>query len=51
MNNDAGAFTGPYCSKLTGTAAPGTLYVTVTGSSASGLADHGRYRLEVRSGP
>jgi subtilisin family serine protease len=50
-NNDAGAFTGPYCSRLTGTATPGTLYVTVAGSSANGLANHGRYRLEARSGP
>jgi subtilisin family serine protease len=51
VNDNAGAFTGPYCSKLTGTASPGTLYITVTGSSADGLADHGRYRLQVRSGP
>jgi hypothetical protein len=50
-NDNAGTFTGPFCSELTGTASPGTLYVTVRGSSAYGLADHGRYRLQVRSGP
>ena len=50
-NDNAGAFTGPFCSELTGTATPGTLYITVTGSSADGLASHGRYRLEFRAGP
>jgi hypothetical protein len=28
----------------------GIYYITISGSFSSGLADHGRYRLEVRSG-
>jgi len=49
-NDDENSFTGPFCSKITATLAPGRYYVTVTGSSANGLADRGRYRLQVRSG-
>lgn len=42
--------TGRFCSRVSATLAPGIYYVTVTGTSASGLSSHGRYRLEVRSG-
>jgi Subtilase family/Bacterial pre-peptidase C-terminal domain len=49
-NDDSNAATGPNCSQISTALAPGTYYVVVTGSSASGLSDHGRYRLQVRSG-
>ncbi len=39
-----------FCSHVTAQLTPGIYYVTVTGSSASGLSSHGRYRLEVRAG-
>jgi hypothetical protein len=42
--------TGPFCSRVQASLQPGIYYVRVTGSFAVGLADHGRYRLEVRSG-
>jgi hypothetical protein len=29
---------------------PGIHYVTITGSGANGLANHGRYRLQIKSG-
>ena len=50
-NDDENSFTGPFCSKITGTFPAGTFYLVVNGSDANGLADHGRYRLQVRSGP
>jgi hypothetical protein len=49
-NNDFISATGRFCSRVAPTLTPGIYYVTVTGSSANGLATHGRYRLEVRSG-
>lgn len=49
-NDDSNAATGPNCSRISTTLAPGTYYVEVTGSSANALSDHGRYRLAVRSG-
>jgi hypothetical protein len=49
-NNNSGSQTGPFCSRVQANLTPGIYYVTVTGSTASGLSDHGRYRLQVRSG-
>jgi hypothetical protein len=42
--------TGRFCSRVTATLTPGIYYATVTGTSASFQASHGRYRLEVRAG-
>jgi hypothetical protein len=42
--------TGPFCSRLSLSLTPGIYYVTVSGSTVSGLANHGRYRLEARVG-
>jgi len=39
-----------FCSQVRANITPGVYYVTVRGSSANGLASHGRYRLQVRSG-
>jgi serine protease len=39
------------CSQVQQTLQPGIYYVTVVGTGASGLASHGRYRLEVRAVP
>jgi hypothetical protein len=50
-NNDFTSPTGRFCSRIQATLTPGIFYITVTGSGANGLASHGRYRLEVRSGP
>ncbi|MDE3217095.1 MAG: PPC domain-containing protein, partial [Gemmatimonadota bacterium] len=49
-NDNSGATTGPFCSRITSALSPGTYYVAVTGSAGNGLADHGRYRLQVRAG-
>lgn len=49
-NNDFTSPTGRFCSRIQATLAPGIYYVTVNGTGANGLASHGRYRLEVRSG-
>jgi hypothetical protein len=49
-NNDSTSPTGRFCSRIQATLTPGIYYVTVNGSGANGLASHGRYRLEVRSG-
>jgi hypothetical protein len=49
-NNDFTSSTGRFCSRIQATLAPGIYYVTVNGTGANGLASHGRYRLEVRSG-
>ena len=49
-NDDEDTFTGPFCSGITATLSPGRYYVTVTGSTANGLASRGRYRLQIRSG-
>ncbi len=40
----------PFCSRVRLTLTPGIVYATVTGTGASFLSSHGRYRLEVRSG-
>ncbi len=42
------SLTSDNCSQVRQTLQPGTYYVTVVGTGASGLASHGRYRLEVR---
>jgi len=39
------------CSQVRQTLQPGTYTITVVGTAASGLASHGRYRLEVRAVP
>jgi hypothetical protein len=49
-NNDFTSPTGRFCSRIQSTLTPGIYYITVTGSAANGLASHGRYRVEVRSG-
>lgn len=49
-NDDSNVFTGPNCSAISTALAPGTYFIAVTGSDANGLADQGRYRLQVRSG-
>jgi Subtilase family len=49
-NDNFNAPTGRFCSRVQAQLTPGIYYVTVTGTGASGLASHGRYRLEVRSG-
>ncbi len=49
-NDDDNLASGPSCSLISVALAPGTYYVAVTGSTANGLADQGRYRLQVRSG-
>jgi subtilisin family serine protease len=49
-NNDFVSATGRFCSRIQATLTPGIFYISVTGTGSSGLASHGRYRLEVRSG-
>jgi len=49
-NNDFVSPTGRFCSRIQASLAPGIFYITVTGTGSSGLASHGRYRLEVRAG-
>jgi hypothetical protein len=49
-NNDFVSPTGRFCSRIQAPLTPGIYYISVTGTGASGLASHGRYRLEVRSG-
>jgi hypothetical protein len=49
-NDNFTSSTSRLCSRIQSTLQPGTYYVTVTGTAASGFANHGRYRLEVRSG-
>jgi hypothetical protein len=49
-NDNFSSTTSRLCSRIQTTLQPGTYYVTVTGTAANGFADHGRYRLEVRSG-
>jgi serine protease len=49
-NDDSGSPLGPQCSKITQALLPGTYTVVVSGSAANGLSDHGRYRLQVRTG-
>jgi subtilisin family serine protease len=49
-NNDFTSATGRFCSRMQPTLQPGIHYVTITGSGLNGLANHGRYRLQVRSG-
>jgi hypothetical protein len=50
FNDNFTSSTARYCSRVQASLTPGTYYVTVSGIEASGLASHGRYRLEVRSG-
>jgi hypothetical protein len=49
------SLTGPFCSEISTTLAPGTYYAIVSGStvdgSTYGVAVHGQYRLQIRSGP
>jgi hypothetical protein len=49
-NDNFSSATSVGCSRLQSTLQPGTYYVTVSVGSSRTLADHGRYRLEVRSG-
>src|SRR5262249_58180802 len=49
-NDDFTSPTSLFCSRLRANIAPGVYYVVVRGSTANGLASHGRYRLQVRSG-
>lgn len=49
-NDNFSSATGRFCSRVQKSLTPGIYYVTVSGSAASGLASHGRYRLEVRAG-
>jgi hypothetical protein len=49
-NDNFSSATGRFCSRVQGQLTPGIYYVTVTGTGASGLASHGRYRLQVRAG-
>jgi subtilisin family serine protease len=49
-NDNFNSPTGRFCSRIQANLQPGIYYVTVTGTSAAQLANHGRYRLEVRSG-
>jgi hypothetical protein len=50
-DNTRGSVTGPFCARISASLQPGIYYVSVTGSTASALKSHGRYRLEVRAGP
>jgi hypothetical protein len=49
-NDNFTSGTGRFCSRIQTNLQPGIYYITVTGTGASFLADHGRYRLAVRSG-
>ena len=49
-NDNFSSTTSRWCSRIQATLQPGTYYVTVSGTAGNGFADHGRYRLEVRSG-
>jgi hypothetical protein len=49
-NDNFSSTTSRWCSRVQLTLQPGTYYVTVSGTAINGFADHGRYRLEVRSG-
>jgi hypothetical protein len=49
-SDNAGIVGNPLCSRVRATVIQGIYYVTVTGSSSSFFASHGRYRLQVRSG-
>jgi hypothetical protein len=49
-NDNFVSATGRFCSRVQAQLTPGIYYATVTGTGASGLASHGRYRLEVRAG-
>ena len=48
-NDNNGRADGPYCSTITGSLNAGSYSIEVR-PSTSGLADHGRYRLQVRPG-
>jgi hypothetical protein len=49
-NDNFSSPTGRFCSRIQQTLQPGIYYITVTGTGAAQLANHGRYRLEVRAG-
>jgi hypothetical protein len=49
-NDNFASATGRFCSRIRTTLTPGIYYITVTGTGASFLSSHGRYRLEVRAG-
>jgi hypothetical protein len=49
-NDNFASATSRLCSRVQATLAPGIYYITVTGSSASNFANHGRYRLQIRTG-
>jgi hypothetical protein len=50
-NDNAATATARLCSRVSTTLQPGTYYLTVQGTGASGFANRGRYRLELRAGP
>ena len=50
-NDNFTSATGRLCSRISQTLQPGIYYVTVGASVNSRFATHGRYRLEVRTGP
>ena len=49
-NDNFATTTGRFCSRVQASLTPGVYYATVSGSAASGLSWHGRYRLQVRAG-
>jgi subtilisin family serine protease len=49
-NDNFSSATSRVCSRVQANLQPGIYYVSVTGSAASGLSSHGRYRLQVRAG-
>jgi hypothetical protein len=49
-NDNFSSATGRFCSRIQANLQPGIYYITVTGTSANNLANHGRYRLEFRAG-
>ena len=49
-NDNFSSTTSRFCSRVQPNLTAGIYYITVTGSSASGLSSHGRYRLQIRTG-
>jgi len=49
-NDNFTSATSRWCSRISTTLQPGIYYLSVSGTAVNGFADHGRYRLEVRSG-
>jgi hypothetical protein len=51
LSDNFASATSDNCSQVRQTLQPGSYRITVVGTGASGLASHGRYRLEVRAIP